>query len=370
MAKKSDHQNRLGEIAQVSLGELSDEEVLRLLAERKQLQDLQEEYDKLQKEQATLSAAEEEKASIQTELDRLNKNISPDKPDDELLKLIEERRGWEEKLRKAEETLTRLKGGAPSVVKEETVKQEEKPQEEVTPVSVRVVSQDPPKETAVEPQAVAPEKIVLSEESELHAAEAKEAVPHGHLGISEDESFGEEKISDTSQAGSKEFAQYLEDLRHATGSIGKILEGLPAAAKKSKEFMLDAAKIDPAYAMHYADPTLKKDEDFNVKVASLKNVRNSGSALAEMTPDARTAKVVLAGIKSDYRNVRFLLPQMEGYDEMLRIAEEGALQKVKELKESVDVGLLIPKILQKNKEFMAEVEKMTAQGKTQKKEAA
>lgn len=109
--------------------------------------------------------------------------------------------------------------------------------------------------------------------------------------------------------------------------------------------------------MHYADQnTLKRDPDFNIKVAAMRNTKGSGSALSEMLPEARTPQVVMAAIKADYRNVRFLLPQMEGYDDMLARAKNGALQKVKELKDGASLSLLLPKILQKDKEFMKQIE--------------
>lgn len=346
MTKKEDHTTRLAEIADTSFGELSDEEVLRLLAERKQLQDLKAQYEKLQQEQVVLAQAEAERADIEKELARLNTLITPDKPDDELIHLIEERKTWEAKLAAADENVVHLGGQA----KPKEPVAETPSKEAAAPVKVpveEVPEKTLPKEEAHLKTEMKPEEISVS------SAEEKKA-----LGISEDESFGGEAIKQTTFADNDEFSHYLDDIRHATGSLGKILEGLPANAKKDKAFMLEVAKVDPAYAMHYADPgTLKKDEDFNIKVASMKNARNSGSVLAEVLPEARTAKVVMAGIRADYRNVRFALPQMEGYDDMLSRAKSGALEKVKELKESVDVGLLIPKILQKDKEFMTQVEK-------------
>lgn len=343
MKKGEDHKSRLAEIADVPLGTLSDEEVLQLLAERKRLEELQAQYEKLQEEQAAQARLEEEQASIEKEIDRLNKLISPDKPDDELIRLIEERKTWELKL-------AALSGQAPRTSASQSKRVE------------KTVASEEKEPVAEEAAPVMPEP-----------SEAKESVPEKNsvdeaateknleeLGIAPDESFGGEQIAEAGMSTGNEFAHYLDEVKRAMGSLGRVLEGLPANVKKDKPFMLEVAKVDPAYAMHYADINLKKDEDFNVKVASVKGSRNSGSALSEMLPEMRTAKVVAAGIRADYRNVRFALPQMEGYEDMLSRAKSGALEKVQELKESVDIGLLVPKILQKDKEFMKQIEQVVS----------
>ncbi|MBP9727830.1 MAG: hypothetical protein KBD27_00470 [Candidatus Moranbacteria bacterium] len=338
MVKTIDYKKRLAEIALIKLEELSDEAVLHLLAERKQLQELQEEYDKLKEEQAAVAQKEAEKTAIVAELERLNKLITPDKPDDELIHLIEERKVWEAKM-------DALGGGgnATAVVSpEETV-----PHEHPAPVPVAEVS---------EPVS-APEST--GEQIEPLVEESPETRGQGAItGVVIDQDFGREKVTAVEFDENNEFYPFLEQIKGSGGAMGKILEGLPVRAKRDKLFMLEVAKVDPSYAMHYADQVLKKDHDFNVKVASTKNNRGSGSALAEMLPEARTPEVVMAGIKADYRNVRFLLPQMDGYDDMLNRAKSGALQRIKELKDSADVSLLVPKILKKDKEFMKRVEEI------------
>ncbi|MBP9698297.1 MAG: hypothetical protein KBD65_03855 [Candidatus Moranbacteria bacterium] len=350
MKKGEDHKSRLTEIADTSFGKLSDEEILQLLAERKRLEELQKQYEKLQEEEEKQARLEEEKTDIEKEIDRLNKFISPDKPDDELIRLIEERKTWELKLA----TLT---GQSPRTV---SAPQSEQSEKTTTPEKGSVAEEVA--QVIPEPVAV---KESVPEKNTVNEAEIEKS--REGLGIAPDESFGQEQIAEAGMSTGNEFAHYLEEVKRATGSLGKVLEGLPANAKKDKPFMLEVAKVDPAYAMHYADANLKKDEDFNVKVASVKGSRNSGSALSEMLPEMRTAKVVVAGIRADYRNVRFALPQMEGYDEMLSRAKSGAMEKVQELKESVDIGLLVPKILQKDKEFMKQIEQVVS--KAEKKSA-
>lgn len=335
MAKTINYVKRLAEIAKTAFGELSDEEVLHLLAERKQLQELQEQYEELQREQIALAQAEEERGAIMQELDRLNKLISPDKPDDELIHLVEERKIWEAKLETAETNLTRLKSG------EEGVNSEQIPA-----LVTEVLTEEP---------APVSEPAIPEGQTETISNSVDETIGSASV----DQEFGMEKITERTLDENSEFFPYLEEIQNNVSSIGRILEGLPIAAKKDKLFMLAVAKIDPAYAVHYADKnSLKNDEDFNLRVASMKGNAHSGSALSEMPPEARTPAVVMAAIKSDYRNVRFLLPQMEGYDDMLNRAKSGAIQKLKELKDSADVAILIPKILQKDKAFMKEVEEI------------
>lgn len=344
MVKTIDYKKRLAEIALIKLEELSDEEVLHLLAERKQLQELQAEYEKLKEEQTVLLQQEEERASIQAELDRLNALITPDKPDDELIHLIEERKIWEAKMEALGKNTKDISGDSqkPQVPQDALVVPSKK--EELPPV-VSVA------EVPVEPTS--------REDDAPHEASQRESRGEESItGKVIDQEFGREKVTEVAFDENNELYPYLEQIKGSGGSMGRILEGLPASAKRDKLFMLEVAKVDPSYAMHYADQVLKKDHDFNVKIASTKNNRGSGSPLAEMLPEARTPEVVMAGIKADYRNVRFLLPQMEGYDEMLARAKSGALQKIRELKDSADISSLVPKILQKDKAFMKQVEEI------------
>lgn len=332
---------RLEQIAQTVFGDLADDQVLQLLAERKQLVTLKEQYEQAQKEQEQVAQAQSEKATIEKELARLNALISPDKPDDELIHLIEERKTWEAKLVAINETLTSLgvvieetavPTPPPAVEREEVSKSPKEEKEEVT-IPVAVVSKASP---------VAEQEPVLE--------------------VAIDKDFGEHKIAETTIDSNSELGRFLEQMRSRPESMGTVLDGLPISTKRDKAFMLAVAEIDPAYAMHYADKdVLKKDEDFNVRVVAMKGQRQSGSVLAEMLPEARTEAVVMAALKQDYRNVRFALPQMKDYDKMLEKAKKAALEKVKELKESVDVGLLVPKILQKDKAFMEKVAALVPQ---------
>jgi hypothetical protein len=322
MAKSINYKKRLEEIALTKLGVLSDEEVLHLLAERKQMQELQDQYDK-REEEREMAWIKKEKAAAQGEIDRLNKLITPDKPDDELIRLVEERKVWEAKMVAVEQNKGEV--DVPIVQQEET--------------EVALLQQD--------------EGVSLRETS-AQVIEVQQAFTAENT---LDEELEQEKVTIVEFDEANEFYPYLEQIRGNNGSIGRILEGLPVSAKRNKPFMLEVAKIDPSYAMHYADPgTLKRDPDFNVRVAAMKNNKGVGSALAEMLPEARTPQVVMAAIKNDYRNVRFLLPQMEGYDDMLTQAKRGALEKVKELKDGAGPSLLFPKILQKDKEFMKQIE--------------
>ena len=327
---------RLQEIGEMRFGTFSDEQILSLLVERKRLFELEAEKQKKEEQDALFQSKKKE---LLEKIEVLNAAISPDKEDEELLHLVEERKKLEEEL----DTLEGVSSGeakpAP-VLKKETVP-ESVPEEEkdVSRVPEEIVSQE--EEKKEEPVQVSEPVSVIEEK--------KEEVIASDFG-------GEGRLSDTLEEGG-EMQQYIHELEANRESLGSFLQGVSAIAKKNRKFMERVAEIDPAYAMHYADPSLKKDEGFNVFVASRKNDRNSGNALAEMLPEARTGKVVLAGTKQDYRNVRFLLPTMAEYDEVLQIAKQGALEKVDELKEAADVMLLIPKILQKDGAFMKEVEK-------------
>lgn len=333
---------RLAEIAEITFGTLSDDQVLQFLAERKHVEGLKRESEQAEKEEEKIRQAEKERVSIEKELTRLNALISPDKDDDELLRLIEERKVWEEKLAAV--------GGTP-------VSKKSVPVSKVVPVvsteapSTPVVSAEPAEKKEVTPPPSERESV---SESTTEAAQEED-----DKASSVDDGFGEHTIAEVSLNPGTELGQAFERMKQDPHALGKILDDLSVAAKRDKLFMLAVATIDPAYAMHYADKdVLKKDEDFNMKVIATKGKQVSGSVLAEMLPEARTATVVMAAVKRDYRDIRFALPQMDGYEEMIEKAKKAALEKAKAMKESVDVALLIPKILQKDKGFMAEVEKL------------
>ena len=346
MTEAGDHKKRLLAIAKTNLAELSDEEVLRLLAERKQLQELEAEYEQAQKEQEARYSVERRQADIEEKLTELNKRITPDKADDDLLKLIKERQGLEAERDAAAAELTAIvKGEEPALMsKQEPLVS--------APIETPPV---PAVENALVPAEPLPEVVPAVAAANDVLREEPVDVTSGVV----DADFGRETI--TQESG--ELNRYLGELNNNAESLGTFLDGMPFDAKQSRAFMLEVAKIDPAYAMHYADKdTLKKDESFNLALVSMRNTRNTGTVLSEMLPEARTAKVVMAAIRTDYRNVRFALPQMEGYEAMLELAKKLALEKIKELKDSVDATFLLPKVLQKDKVFMAEVEKIIPKG--------
>lgn len=264
---------RLAEIATIKFEELSDIEILNILAERKRLLELKREYEALREE-------EEERALLEK-------------------RLLEQ----SEAIEKQKETLV----AAVSMPGTETSRGKTRP---------------------------------------------------GGFRESLKEEFGGETIGEEIPENS-ELRRYLTQLKNNTGSLGTLLQEMPADAKKNKAFMLAVAEFDPAYAMHYADQELKRNEDFNLRVAAMKNPRNSGNALAEMLPEARTSRVVLAAVKEDYRNIRFIQPNMEDYDEMINIAKKAALEKIKELKNAADAMLLVPRPLQQDARFMEEVRTIT-----------
>lgn len=352
MAKTAQTQNtpgenkkRLQEIAEIQFGTLSDDEALRFLAERKRLSDLEREYEKIQEEETArleqkkkeddVKRVAKEKALTLQKIEELNKSISPDKPDEDLLHLIGERKKLEEEL---------------AVLNGEVAPEKEESLPATPPLQVVEVSPQS------EQQAVVPEEEILSEEEKEETV--IEAVQQG-IKTPVGEEYGVETIRDDS-VGIRKFQIYLDKLKDNIGSLGELLQGMPLEAKKNKAFMLKVAEIDPAYAMHYADTeTLKRDEDFNLRIASLDNPRNSGNALAEMLPEARTSKVLLAAVKQDYRNVKFIQPRMANYDEMIDIAKKSTLEKVKNLKDAVDIMTLVPKLLQHDKQFMLQVRSLT-----------
>ena len=122
--------------------------------------------------------------------------------------------------------------------------------------------------------------------------------------------------------------------------------------------MLKVAAIDPAYAMHYAVDQLRRDEDFHIQIAMLPNTRGTGNPLAEMDPDMRTERVVLAATREDFRNVRFVSEDMSLYDDIVAVAKKGALEQAKALKNAINVTVFIPKVLQKDVTFMEQVAKV------------
>ena len=353
-----ENRKRLQEIAEIRFGTLSDDEILRFLAERKRLADVEHEYEKVQKKEEArlerdrkaaenLKIVEKKKAAISKKIEELNKSISPEKPDDDLLILVAKRRALEKELEEA--------GGADLLRKEEPVLAP------VPPLSAAAETIPEKEHPKPEPEAAAP--AVVPEE-EVTLADGKKAAVAEVSPLSSkirvDEGYGDEKILSDDIEGGSGFQRYFDQLKDNVESLGTLLQSMPLDAKKNKAFMLKVAEIDPAYAMHYADKeTLKKDEDFNMRVVSLKNPRNSGNAIAEMLPEARTSKVLLTAVKQDYRNVRFIQPSMADYDEMIGIAKRGALEKVKNLKEAVDIMFLIPKLLQQDKLFMLQVKEIT-----------
>jgi len=349
-----ENKKRLQEIAEMRFGALSDDEILHFLAERKRLFERKQEYEKKQKEEAirleqekeeaeNLKKVEEKKAIIVQKIDELNKSISPDKRDDDLLNLIAQRKILEQEMEALEKKI---------------VPKEEK--------SASVIH--PPLQTARETslEQDAPEKelpTVISEEKKRVVLDEKTAEAtlntERKIKVSVGDDRGMEKINDDGIEENSEFQTYLNQLRGNVGSLGEFLQGMPTSARKNKAFMLKVAEIDPAYAMHYADnETLKHDEDFNLRIASLDNPRNSGNPLVEMLPEARTSKVLLAAVKRDYRNIRFIQPAMADYDEILTRAKESVLEKVKNLKEAVDIMAIVPKVLQQDKQFMLQVNEM------------
>lgn len=353
-----EYKKRLQEIAGVQFGTLSDDEILRFLAERKRLSDVEREYERVQKEEVArleqekkkedLKAAEKKKTVILKKIEELNKSISGEVSDDDLLIRIAHRKELEKELEESD-------GGVSSQ------------KEEISPTSIpsapvsapEVPSENESAKSEIEVQRVAPKEAEEAGGSGEKKAVTDKTLSRGPKDRVEEE-YGDEKISNSGIEEGTEFQRYFDQLRNNVGSLGTLLQSMPLDAKKNKAFMLRVAKIDPAYAMHFADKeTLKKDEDFNLRIASLDNPRNSGNALAEMLPEARTSRVLLAAVKQDYRNVRFIQPNMADYDEMMSIAKREALEKVKNLKEATDVLLLIPKLLQQDAQFMLQVKEIT-----------
>ena len=332
----------------MKFGELADDAVSQILDERRHLTELGSEYEKLRQEEEERLLLEKQRAEqseaikkqkqiLAKKIEKLNQSISPDKADDDLLALIAERKTLEKELENLE---TDSSGSLPPA----------------TPLVAAIeISQTdiPPANLTGSPSAVATE---MNETVETSAE--KDLTPSFKASLKEE--FGKEGIEEGLPEGG-ELQRYLNQLKNNTGSLGTLLQEMPADAKKNKAFMLQVAKIDPAYAMHYADVELKRNDDFNIRVAVLKNPRNSGNALAEMLPEARTSRVVLTAVKQDYRNIKFVQPNMADYDEMMRIAKKAALENLKSLKNAADMSLLIPRPLQQDTQFMAEAKEVIAE---------
>ncbi|MBP5993967.1 MAG: hypothetical protein KA731_03630 [Candidatus Moranbacteria bacterium] len=348
--------DRLTAIAETVLGTLSDESVLELLAERRTLEKENTAYERErdEKEQRVQAAAAERQA-IEQALVELNTSITPDKDDDTLLALVAERKKLEAKLAalgESEEIVVAdpiPEAEASEPVEEKSVEEPEKIIE--SPVAEEV-AEEPAAASKPEPVAEAVAPAIADVEPE-EATKKEEKVPQKIL----DERIGGERINmATSSADAKEFLQLLEE--NPDDALSR-LESLPDELKKDKGFMLKVAAVDPAYAMHYADAkTLKKNEEFNVKIASMNNPRNSGNPLAEMLSEARTAPVVMAAVKNDFRNLRYAMPDMEGYTDMLEIAKKQAREKVKALGQAVDLRMFLPKALRDDQAFLEEAEQI------------
>lgn len=361
-----EYKRRLQEITQIQFGVLSDDAILRFLAERNRLsvsvseyeRKEQEKSDRLEREKkdAARKVAERKRITLLEKIEELNKSISPDKKDDDLLTLVSERKVLETELETInrefplEKETTEKKSALPKKVVEDVLPEKKLLEETAMPVTPK---EEFPEETTA---SVVPEIITEA------VAETKEEIVPGVTPpeiTAPQEEFGSEKIQDDGIEENSEFDRYFDQLKSNAGSLGEFLQQMPAAAKKNKAFMLKVATIDPAYAMHYADKdTLKLDEDFNVRIASLDNPRNSGNALSEMLPQARTSKVLLTAVKQDYRNIKFIQPNMAAYDEIMNIAKTGAFEKVKSLKEAADASVLIPRLLQQDKQFMLQIKEI------------
>ena len=384
---------RLSEIAATNIQDLSDEAVLALLQERKKLTEelAQAEAKKKEAEEAAEKAriaaeAEEERKraeqqALEAKLTEINKDITPDQDDEKLLKLIQERK-------KIEAELEALTGSAPApVVLEEVVSQEP----EKTPVETEeevVLAEEASLPEVSEQEELVQQEVPVGENEprvpELPAEEEqKEKEPEEgeeKVSIRQDLEYtpservskttgkvsavkpvlGEERIEVDDSLQTTEFQGYLSELKDNLSTLGSFLQALPKEVKRNRAFMLEVAKVDPAYAMHYADKdTLKKDESFNVAIARMNNQRNTGNALSEMLPEMRTGQVVLEGVKNDFRNVRFARPEMAEYEEIIHIAQKGTLEAMQSLKDAHDIKSFVPPILQKDKAFMIKVQNLT-----------
>lgn len=368
--------NRLGAIATTTLGDLTDEVVLELLAERRSLGKENAAYERLRDEESSRAAAlTAEEQALEHELEELNSSITPDKDDDTLLTLIQHRKELEARLKALSEEAEKILGKilqAGDSSKDEGTEVVPAPMETDTAVSEEASAPGGEIEGGNEKSDVSEEKreaTVREEESMVSAvlplgspqsvAPVAEEVPAEEKKEALDPLIGREGIR--ANSNSQEATKYLQFLESNPEEALSQLETLPEYLRKDKVFMLQVAKVDPAYAMHYADAkTLKRDEDFNVRIAGMKNPRDSGNPLAEMLADMRTNQVVLAAVKQDFRNLRYATQSMEGYADMIEIAKREAREKVKALGQAVDVRVFLPKTLRNDPVFLEEIEGMVA----------
>ncbi|MDQ5902222.1 MAG: hypothetical protein QG606_438 [Patescibacteria group bacterium] len=365
--------NRLEAISTTMFGSLTDEVVLEFLAERRSLMKENGLYESIRDEEAKRAAAlTAEEQALEEELEKLNTSITPDKDDDTLLTLIQRRKELEAKLKALNEEESKLSGKISHVESHSEEEQETSSMlsqdahagEEVSAIEEQSSATE--KEQAPVEAAVAEErKTVLSEEVPGVIPQEQPVVisetPETPVPVEKpkkvlDALIGSEGIRGVS---SQEATSYLQFLQSSPEEALAQLETLPEHLRKDKAFMLEVAKVDPAYAMHYADSkTLKKDEDFNIRIAGMKNPRDSGNPLAEMLSDMRTNQVVMAAVKQDFRNLRYATRSMEGYAEMIEIAKREAREKVKSLGQAVDIRVFLPKTLREDRVFLQEVEEI------------
>lgn len=380
-------------IADTKIGVLTDDQVLGLLAERKRLTEWKLRDEEARQALAIARKQKEERMTLEVSLATLNQSITPDKPDAELLALIKERQQIEAEIESIERDSSEVDPDMTSAteslpenpmtvvngerVTEVSVKQvddkeaEAEQRGETGEEAVEHLTEKPTKERAEGEQSEyretreassVLEPISADETTESRAESEPPVIPDSVSVSSLDlkDNFGRETIEKDDLGTNNEFGRFLEQLRSSTSSLGTILQDMPAEAKRNKAFMLKVAEIDPAFAIHYADPVvLKKDDDFNARVAAMKNHRQSGEPLTEMSPEMRTNRVVLAAVNRNYLNIRFANAGMSDYEKMLEIAKKSAIEKIKNLKDATDVAMLIPRALQKNRLFMNEVEKIT-----------
>jgi hypothetical protein len=331
MEERQAQEKRLKEIQGMTLEGLSDDAVLELLAERKHLENVIAEYQKADKAaQADIKKRkklEKEEHEIEEKIEHLNEEIRPDKGDDELLTLIQERKVLEGELLSIEKELG---GMLPGQVLE--------PAEEIpTPLA--------------QAEPVATQTSLPTNEHQPEQEVSREP-------LFKDAGFGNEGIRLDELKETGEFDRYVDELEASRDSLSSFLQSLPRKARANKNFMLRVALIDPAYAMHYAVDELRRDEDFHIKIAATRNNRGSGNALAEMDPEMRTDHVVLAATREDFRNVRFVTTDMALHDEILLAAKKDILEKASQLKEAINLKTFIPKILQQDQAFMEQIEKI------------
>jgi hypothetical protein len=396
---------RLTAIAEQKIGSLTMEEIHALLDERAALEEEVLRLRAAERETAE-TAKREQRQAVEVQIAQLNEQITPSQDDEVLLKLIQKRKELEalretfgpapvsmannveqvteqaavvippelahEKALSGSETALDEPELTSSSVEEVLVGVEEKEEERpVVPPVTASVREDVVLAEA-EPVAVVPESKTEAPDERIQIAkkgtdgplvaapeehfQTSYITPSGKVSALSGISKSEERIQVT-ESPTGEYQEYLEELKANAQSLGPFLQGLPATVKRSRFFMLEVAKIDPAYAIHYADKdTLKKDETFNVSVAALPNRRNTGNPLSEMLPEMRTGQVVLLGVQHDFRNVRFVDPRMPEYDEILAIAKKGVCEALKSQRGAHFSAALVPMVLQKDKAFMAEVE--------------